>query len=52
VTGRAARVGQGSLVDLHHVLPPEAGEVVDEAVADDAGSDDDDVGGRGDLCHE
>ena len=51
VTRGAARVGQRALVDLHHVLPPQSREVVHEAVADDAGSDHDDVGGRGDLGH-
>ena len=52
VPGRPAGVGQRPLVDLHDVGPAELGEVVDQAVADDAGSDDDDVGGGGDGGHE
>ena len=36
---------QGALVEQHHVGPAEAAEVADEAVADDAGADDDDLGG-------
>jgi hypothetical protein len=43
VPGRAARVRQGSLVDQKQVAPAEAREVVDEAVADDPGPDDDDL---------
>jgi hypothetical protein len=45
VAGAATGVGQRALVDLHHVGPAEAAEVADEAVADDAGADDDDLGG-------
>ena len=52
VAGRPARVGQRPLVDLHDVAPAEPGEVVDEAVADDAGADDDDACGGGDSGHE
>ena len=44
VTSRAAGVGQRALVDLHDVAPPETGQVVHEAVADDAGADDDALG--------
>ena len=40
VAGRAARVGQRALVEQHDVGPAEAGEVADQAVADDAGADD------------
>ena len=39
VTGGAAGIGQRALVDLDDVPPAEAGEVVDEAVADDARAD-------------
>ena len=42
VAGRAARVGQCSLVDLHDVAPAEPREVPDQAVADDARADDHD----------
>ena len=51
VTGRAARVGQRALVDLDDVGPAQLGQVVDQAVADDAGADDDDLGGGGDGGH-
>jgi len=44
VTGRAARVGQRTLVEQDHVGPAQACQVADEAVADDAGADDDDFG--------
>ena len=37
--------GQRALLDLDDVRPAEPGEVVDEAVADDAGADDDDARG-------
>ena len=33
-------LGNGTLVDLHEIGPAEAGEVADEAVADDPGADD------------
>ena len=52
VTGRAARVGQRPLVDLDDVAPAEPGQVVDQAVADDAGADDDAACGGGDLCQQ
>ena len=45
VTGRAAGVRQRTLLDLDDVLPAKPGEVVDKAVADDAGADDDDARG-------
>ena len=45
VAGRAARVGQRALLDLDDVAPAQPGEVVDEAVADDARADDDDARG-------
>ena len=51
VPGRAAGVGQRALVDLDDVGPAESGQVVHEAVADDAGADDDDLGGAGDGGH-
>ena len=41
VAGRAARVRERTLLDLRDVLPAESGEMVDKAVADDAGADDD-----------
>src|SRR5581483_8415329 len=41
VTGRAARVRQRPLVEEHQIAPAEVREVVHEAVADDAGADDD-----------
>ena len=44
-------LGSGALVDLDDVGPAELGQVVDEAVADDAGADDDDLGGGGDGGH-
>ena len=45
-------LGSGALVDLHDVAPAEPGQVVDEAVADDAGADDDDraVAGTVAMC--
>ena len=43
VAGRAAGVRQRALLDQDDVPPAEPGEVVDEAVADDAGADDDDA---------
>ena len=44
VAGRAAGVGQRTLVEKDHVGPPEPSEVADETVADDPGADHDDVG--------
>jgi hypothetical protein len=52
VAGRAPRVGQRPLVDLDDVGPAELGEVVDQAVADDAGADDDALGLGWDVCHD
>ena len=49
VPGGAAGVGQRALVDLDDVAPPEPGEMVHEAVADDAGADHDDAGGGRDC---
>jgi hypothetical protein len=43
VAGRPAWVRQGTLLDLDDVLPSETGQVVDKAVADDPGTDDDDA---------
>jgi len=43
LAGGPAGVGQRTLVQEHDVAPAEAGQVVDEAVADDAGADDDDA---------
>ncbi len=51
VAGRAARVGQRSLVDEEDVLPPEVRKVVGNAVADDAGADDDDLGAGRETAH-
>ena len=45
VPGGAAGVGQRALVDLDDVAPAEPGEMVHEAVADDAGADHHDAGG-------
>ena len=45
VAGRAARVRERALLDLDDVRPAETREVVDEAVADDPGTDDDDARG-------
>ena len=45
VAGRAAGVRQRALLDQDDVAPAQPGEVVDEAVADDAGADDDDARG-------
>ena len=51
VAGRAAGVGQRALVELDDVAPAEPGQVVHEAVADDAGADDDGAGGGRDRGH-
>ena len=53
VAGRAAGVRQRALVEQHEVAPAELGEVVGEAVADDAGADHDGAGaaGSGRLSH-
>ena len=51
MAGGAARVGQRTLVDLHDVAPAEPGQVVDEAVADDAGADHHGARVTRDLCH-
>src|SRR6185312_3941189 len=48
MAGGAARVRERPLVDQDEVLPAEPGEVPDQAVADDAGADDDALG----LCGE
>ena len=45
--GGAARVRQRALLDQDDVAPAGQGEVVDHAVADDAGTDDDDARGTG-----
>ena len=44
VTGRAAGVGQGALVEQHDVPPAQSRQVVGHAVADDARADDHHVG--------
>ena len=49
--GRASRVGERALVDLHDVAPAEPSQVVDEAVADDAGADHHDRAVPGTVCH-
>ena len=51
VAGGTTGVGQRSLVDHDHVGPAETAEVTGEAVADDAGTDDDDLGGGRDFAH-
>jgi hypothetical protein len=45
------RVGERALVELHDVLPAQAGEMVGDAVPDDAGTDDDDVGVLRESAH-
>jgi hypothetical protein len=52
VPGGAARVGQRPLVELHEVPPAEPGQVVGEAVADDAGADDDGSGAGRQGAHD
>lgn len=47
MAGRAARVEQRSLVDQDEVLPAQLGQVGDQAVADDSGTDDRDPGPSG-----
>ena len=44
VAGRAAGVGQHALLDEDDVPPPETGQVVGHAVADDARADHHDLG--------
>ena len=51
VAGRAAGVRQRALLEQDDVAPAEPGEVVDHAVADDAGADDDDLRARGEVGH-
>jgi len=40
VAGRSAGIGERALVDEHQVVPTELRQVLDQAVADDAGADD------------
>ena len=47
----AARVGERALVEQDHVGPAEAGQVPHQTVADDAGADDHDLGGCGEVGH-
>ena len=51
VPGRAAGVRQRALVEQHEVAPAEPREVVNHAVADDAGADDDRLRARGEVRH-
>ena len=51
VPGRAAGVRQRPLVEQDDVGPPEPGEVVREAVADDAAADHDGTARRGSVAH-
>ena len=51
VSGRAARVRERPLVEQHEVAPAEPGEVMNHAVADDAGADDDRLRARGEVRH-
>ena len=51
MAGRAARVGQRALVQQDEVGPAEAGQMAHQAVADDAGADDDDLGGSREVAH-
>ena len=48
---RSTWVRQWALVDQDHVGPAESGQMADEAVADDAGADDDNFGGGGEVTH-
>ena len=52
VAGRAAGVRQRALVEQHDVCPPEPGEVVGDAVADDAAADDDGARAGRKAAHE
>ena len=52
VAGGAAGVRERALVDEHDVPPAEAGEVVRDAVADDAGTDDHDLRACRKAAHE
>ncbi len=51
VTGGTAGVGQRALVDEDHVGPTEIGQVADHTIADDAGSDHDDLGAARKVAH-
>ena len=51
MAGRATRVGQRALVQQDEVGPAEAGQMAHQAVADDAGADDDDLGGSREVAH-
>ena len=51
VTGGAARIGQGTLVDLDDAAPAVVREMGDGGVAHHPGSDDDDVCTIRQLCH-
>ena len=51
MAGRAARVGQRALVQQDEVGPAETGQMAHQAVADDAGADDDDLGGSREVAH-
>ena len=52
VAGRSAGVGKRALFDQDQVVPAESSQMLDQAIADDAGSDDGDLalGGRGSSC--
>src|SRR5579871_2245558 len=51
MSGGSTRVRHAALVEQDDVLPAEARQVKDHAVADDAGADDDDAGLRGQAAH-
>ena len=50
VAGRAARVGKRALVEEHHAVPAEPGQVVGDAAADDARPDHDRPRSRRQRC--
>ena len=51
VSGRPAGIGQRALVDLDDVAPAQAGQVVGDGVAHDAGADDDALGLARQVAH-
>ena len=51
VAGGTARVGERPLVEQHDVLPSVQGQLVGDAVPNDAGADDDDVRFRRQITH-
>ena len=49
MTSRTTGVRERALVDEHHVSPAKSGEMAHQAVADDSGANDDDLGGSGEF---